>query len=215
MRNESNQFNSLPGFGAMKQLGDKYMAAGFGREFAWMDLANSLEWNGFGQLTDHLQNHVWLRDMLKHWNLASGIPRPIPMDNIVALRALLRRLAAKVHSEASLRARDIAALNAYLNVAVRVKLFLARDALRSELVPLEPGWPWILARIAASFGDMQALARPDRLKYCVNEGCKWIFYDQTKANTRRWCNDRTCGNRDRVRRARARKNTTPKRPAVR
>jgi predicted RNA-binding Zn ribbon-like protein len=96
------------------------------------------------------------------------------------------------------------ALNSFLSVPVRIKLFQHQNGVQSELVPLRGGWPWILSRIAASFAEMLALNRPDRLKYCPNEGCKWIFYDRTKANTRRWCNDRTCGNRDRVRRSRDR-----------
>jgi predicted RNA-binding Zn ribbon-like protein len=109
-------------------------------------------------------------------------------------------------------ARDLQSLNSYLNVPVRVKLFQHQNGVHPELVPLRGGWPWILSRIAASFAEMLALNRADRLKYCPNEGCKWMFYDRTKANTRRWCNDRTCGNRDRVRRARARKKPPRGRP---
>lgn len=183
---------------------DPYRAAGFGREFAWLDLANTLEWNGFGEVTDHLRDPSWLGRMLHHWNLAEQVPRPAPSGKLIALRSLLRRVAAKLHSGGTLDARDVAALNAYLNVPARQKLFQRQNGVHSELVPLHAGWPWILSRIVASFEEMLARHRVDRLKYCPNEGCRWIFYDQTKANTRRWCNDRTCGNRDRVRRARTR-----------
>jgi predicted RNA-binding Zn ribbon-like protein len=195
---------------AMKRFEDNYTAAGFGREFAWLDLANTLEWDGYGKVTDHLSDPTWLSRILKHWNLASQVPRPVPSGRLVALRSLLRDLAAKLSSGKSIDTRDIAALNAYLNVPARVKLFQRQNGVRSELLPLQAGWPWILSRFAASFAEMLALDRPDRLKYCPNEGCKWIFYDQTKGNTRRWCNDRACGNRDRVRRARSRnKKTAP------
>jgi predicted RNA-binding Zn ribbon-like protein len=54
---------------------------------------------------------------------------------------------------------------------------------------------------------------PRRLKICPNRGCRWVFYDRTKGKTRVWCNDRTCGNRERVRRARAAHKQ--KRPATR
>jgi len=43
-----------------------------------------------------------------------------------------------------------------------------------------------------------------RVKICRNADCRWVFYDTTKARSRRWCSDKVCGNRDRVRRARAR-----------
>jgi predicted RNA-binding Zn ribbon-like protein len=186
---------------------DNFVAAGFGREFLWLDLANTLEWDGYGKLTDHLRDSSWIAAILKHWNLAGQLPRPVPLRKLVALRGLLRRLAAKLIPGASLNSRDLAALNLYLKVPAREKLFQRQNGVRSELVPLHPGWPWLISRIAASFAEMLALGRPDRLKYCPNEGCKWVFYDQTKANTRRWCNDRSCGNRDRVRRARTRART--------
>jgi predicted RNA-binding Zn ribbon-like protein len=192
----------------MKQTINSFTAAGFGKEFAWLDLANSLEWNGYGKRTDHLRDPSWVGRVVKHWNLASTLPRSVPLAQIIALRALLRRMAEKLIAGDAIHERDLNALNSYLNVPVRVKLFQRQNGVHSELVPLRPGWPWILSRIAASFADMLALNRPDRLKYCPNEGCKWIFYDRTKGNTRRWCNDRTCGNRDRVRRARVRQRKT-------
>jgi len=188
----------------MKQRADNYVALGFGKEYAWLDLANSLEWNGYGKLTDHLQDPSWAAHIVKHWNLASSLPRSVPLAQLIALRTLLRRMAEKLFKGDVIDERDMNALNSYLNVPVRVKLFQRQNGVHSELVPLRDGWPWILSRIAASFAEMLALNRSDRLKYCPNEGCKWIFYDRTKANTRRWCNDRTCGNRDRVRRARQR-----------
>jgi predicted RNA-binding Zn ribbon-like protein len=188
----------------MKSRADNYVALGFGKEFAWLDLANSLEWNGYGKLTDHLRDPSWAACIVNHWNLASPPSCPIPVAQLIALRALLRRMAEKLITGDALDERDLNALNSYLNVPVRVKLFQRQNGVHSELVPVRPGWPWILSRIAASFAEMLKLNRPDRLKYCPNEGCKWIFYDRTKANTRRWCNDRTCGNRDRVRRSRNR-----------
>jgi predicted RNA-binding Zn ribbon-like protein len=184
---------------------DNYVAAGFGKEFAWLDLANSIEWDGYGKVTDHLNDSTWAAHIVKHWNLASTLLRPVPLAQLIALRALLRRMAEKLSASETIDERDLNALNSYLNVPVRMKLFQRKNGVHSELVPLQPGWPWILSRIAASFAEMLAMNRPDRLKYCPNEGSKWIFYDRTKANTRRWCNDRTCGNRDRVRRSRQKK----------
>src|SRR6202790_682592 len=181
-----------------------YEGAFFGREFAWLDLANPLEGNGYGKVTDHLRDAAWLNRILSHWSLAREVPRPVPRVKLVALRSLLRRLAAKLNAGRSLDTRDLAALNSYLSVPVRAKLFQRQNGVRSALVPIHEGWPWILSRFAASFAETLELNRPDRLKYCPNEGCKWLFYDRTKGNTRRWCNDRTCGNRDRVRRSRSR-----------
>lgn len=195
----------------MKISHDKFLATGFGKEFPWLDLANSLEWNGFGQLTDHLKNPAWLALFLEHWQLARQVPPPVPVAQLVSLRALLRRVAAKIISGAPVDARDLREINSRMNVPVRMQLFQRQNGVQSELVPVHQGWPWILSRIAASFGNMLAMNPNDRLKFCPNEGCRWIFYDQTKGNTRRWCNDRTCGNRDRVRRSRAEQKKKPAR----
>src|SRR5450755_4541495 len=54
----------------MKIRQDNYVAAGFGREFLWLDLANTLEWDGYGKLTDHLRDSSWIATILKHWTLA-------------------------------------------------------------------------------------------------------------------------------------------------
>lgn len=176
---------------------------GFGREFAWIDLANSYELDGFGRPTDHLKDSSWLAAFLQHWKFAHVRPHRVPYAELIELRTLLRRIAEKLAEGNSLNSHDVAALNLVLNIPASQQLFQHQNGLRTELVPLRPGWDWIFSRIVASFAEMMDLDRTDRMKICPNGGCRWIFYDGTKGNTRLWCNDRTCGNRERVRRARA------------
>jgi predicted RNA-binding Zn ribbon-like protein len=44
-----------------------------------------------------------------------------------------------------------------------------------------------------------------RTKRCEGLECGWLFFDTTKNKRRRWCEMRVCGNRAKVRAARARK----------
>lgn len=44
-----------------------------------------------------------------------------------------------------------------------------------------------------------------RTKRCAGLECGWLFFDATKNKRRRWCEMRVCGNRAKVRAARARK----------
>jgi predicted RNA-binding Zn ribbon-like protein len=200
----------------MMKTDNDYLSKGFGQQFVWLDLVNSQEWDGFGKPIDHLAKTPWLGMFLRYWNLARRVPRRVPQAKIVRLRALLRRIAENLAAGGSLDRKEVAALNAVLNVPACEKVFQRQNGFRSALVPVRPGWAWILSRIAASLTKMVAGNRLDRLKICPNTGCRWIFYDRTKGNTRRWCHDRTCGNRDRVRRARAaqknRKRAARKRP---
>jgi predicted RNA-binding Zn ribbon-like protein len=180
-----------------------YRSAGFGSQFAWLDFVNSQERDGFGRLTDHLRNPLWLANFLRHFHLADPLPPSVPHRALADLRELLRGVAENLASGHTLSASDLRTLNAALMVPARPKLFQHQNGFRIELFPLRSGWPWILSRIAASLADTLTHYDRERVKICANDGCRWAYYDVTKGSTRRWCSDRTCGNRDRVRRARA------------
>src|SRR5438128_575343 len=48
-----------------------------------------------------------------------------------------------------------------------------------------------------------ARAEAQRLRPCADTSCAWLFMDTTRNRTRRWCDMKSCGNRDKVRRFRA------------
>jgi predicted RNA-binding Zn ribbon-like protein len=187
----------------MKTSNDTFGVAGFGKVAPWVDLVNSEEWNGFGKLTDHLVNPRWLATFLRHWELYPFPSKDVPRRNLVRLRSLLRRAAEKLAAGGSLGQRELSTLNQVLNVPVRQRLVQDQNGFRAETVPARRDWTWVMARIAASFGEMLANHDVERVKICANSDCRWVFHDPTKARSKRWCNDRTCGNRARVRRARA------------
>jgi predicted RNA-binding Zn ribbon-like protein len=66
------------------------------------------------------------------------------------------------------------------------------------------------ATIASSFAHFLAEDAPGRLRFCANEGCRYVFIDRSPTGRRRWCDMRTCGNQAKVaaHRARARAQTT-------
>ncbi|MFC2078855.1 CGNR zinc finger domain-containing protein [Candidatus Bipolaricaulota bacterium] len=45
-----------------------------------------------------------------------------------------------------------------------------------------------------------------RVRECQGKGCHWLFVDRTCNRNRRWCDMATCGNREKVRQFRVRKN---------
>ena len=180
-----------------------YRQSGFGGQFAWLDFVNSQERDGFGCLTDHLRNPLWLANFLRHFHLADSLPPSVPLRALGDLREFLRGIAENLAAGRTPGASDLRTLNAALMVPARQKLFQHQNGFRAELFPVRSGWPWILSRIVASLADTLTRYDCKRVKICANDGCRWAYYDVTKGSTRRWCNDRTCGNRDRVRRARA------------
>jgi predicted RNA-binding Zn ribbon-like protein len=60
---------------------------------------------------------------------------------------------------------------------------------------------WEIARTVARLLTSPRLAR---VRACAAEDCGWWFLDDTKNASRRWCDMKICGNRDKVRRFRER-----------
>jgi predicted RNA-binding Zn ribbon-like protein len=44
-----------------------------------------------------------------------------------------------------------------------------------------------------------------RLKACARDSCRWVFYDQSKNQSKRWCSMQVCGNRTKTKAYRDRK----------
>src|SRR5882724_5208 len=130
-----------------------YRKAGFGSQFAWIDLVNSHEREGFGRLTDHLRNPSWLTNFLRHFHLADPVPASAPRRALADLREFLRGIAENLAAGRSLSTSDIRTLNTALMVPGRQKLFQDQNGFRTEISPVRSGWPWILSRVAASLAD--------------------------------------------------------------
>jgi predicted RNA-binding Zn ribbon-like protein len=64
------------------------------------------------------------------------------------------------------------------------------------------GRPWWPVAVSA----VELLSSPElaRVRECEGRGCGWLFLDESRSHTRRWCSAASCGNRERVRRYYAR-----------
>ena len=64
----------------------------------------------------------------------------------------------------------------------------------------EPLWPvlWSLSALLTS-------EDAGRLGFCQAEGCGWFFVDESPNHARTWCSSEVCGNRERARRAYAKR----------
>jgi predicted RNA-binding Zn ribbon-like protein len=61
-----------------------------------------------------------------------------------------------------------------------------------------------LARVTEPLVQELAAGHPERLRVCANDLCRWVFYDESHAGRRRWCDMASCGNRAKAARHRAR-----------
>ncbi|MEO8718724.1 MAG: CGNR zinc finger domain-containing protein, partial [Burkholderiales bacterium] len=90
----------------------------------------------------------------------------------------------------------------------------ARTASFGRLAPTAEGYEWgvdanaaaldaALRPLASSALELLTSSRLARLRRCGNETCYWLFLDETRNGSRRWCEMASCGNLMKVRRHRA------------
>jgi predicted RNA-binding Zn ribbon-like protein len=182
----------------------EFIKHGHGKTGPWFDLVNSEEWDTYGRRTDHFSNPAWLPFFLRRWNFAKPNRAKFPAANWKQLRVTLRRICKTAAQQKPFSAADIRALNHFLKVLGQMQLLQRQNALQLQFMPEVSGWNWILAETARSFADLLSRGDSLRIKTCRNPVCRWVFFDQTKGKTRCWCDDKICGNRERVRRARSR-----------
>ena len=92
---------------------------------------------------------------------------------------------------------------------------LAGAYANARLVPHDGALQWVasaeddldrvLWEIGRAAGRLVVSPRLARVRACAAEDCGWWFVDDTKNRSRRWCDMKLCGNREKLRRFRARK----------
>lgn len=179
-----------------------------------LDFANTLDW----RLTDDPVELIPDYAALLAWSQRRGT---LPARALARLRDQdgAGSAAREVMSEAHLLRSQIWSLAEELIAGRRARLGPLNDRL-TEL-PSQPGlrahdgryvfdldgsdprqalWPvlWSLAALLASEDAA-------RLGSCRAQGCGWYFVDESPNRSRTWCSSEVCGNRERVRRAYARR----------
>ncbi len=176
----------------------------------WAELINS-DWHdylGQGRDEDRLDRPVWLAELLSRWGLPGlDAESPVTRRRLRELRALLSRLALKLHDGKPLTTRDLADLNAFLDRETVVRrLRRDEDGYTLHYMPVKGSLNAVLSEIAGSFAYMLTEGDPTRIRICENPDCRWVIYDRSKNRTRRWCEGPTgCGNLIKVRRHRERR----------
>ena len=126
------------------------------------------------------------------------------LERLLTTRTALRDVAhAVAHEEAPSR-KAIDEVNRALAARERVELVAADDGVRLGHSHVGDVVDDALARIAEPIVREIGNGNDDRIRICANDTCRWIFYDESRAGRRRWCDMATCGNRAKARRHRER-----------
>jgi predicted RNA-binding Zn ribbon-like protein len=173
----------------------------------WIEFVNSdaRDHRGHGQDEDRLDDPAWVRAWRDRWELGRvDLQRAEHRSALKELRALLRGMVQAIVDGAPLADADVDTLNRHLDARpVHSRLERVDDDYRVKLVPTTRGIGAVLFAIAVSFAEFLVEGDRRRLKTCENPDCGWVFYDETRSRTRRWCAP-VCGNLIKVRRFRER-----------
>jgi len=146
---------------------------------------------------------VWRRAFLTHWGYRVRDPDDTDaIADLAALRAVVRD-ALEVHISRQRLPRSLRmALEAQMNRApTRLAMSSRPGGYELSLQRLGDDWEVVIAEVATSAGRLISERR--RLKVCANPHCSWMFVDESRPGTRRWCEVSICGSLVNVRRHRA------------
>ena len=174
-----------------------------------LEFANTRFWRGREQQTETLNSSD---DLLK-WCVDAAIPPPAierlrvwwqahprrgaqAFGEAIELREAVYRIFRAVAEGTSPAAADLDTLNhALAEAPPRSQLVRSDGAYAWSLADLKLEVTALLAPVIWAAGDL--LIEPARVKVrrCANDECVWLFLDDSKSATRRWCDMKACGNR--------------------
>jgi predicted RNA-binding Zn ribbon-like protein len=128
------------------------------------------------------------------------------------LRESLYRVISAAADEQRQPAEDLATLNAHLPAAyrharlapLRGRLALAFDETAHPSSLTQP----IAGPVMRAAIDLLTTDAIRRVRSCADRSCAWLFVDATRSGSRRWCDMKVCGNRNKVRNFRSRADLT-------
>lgn len=186
-----------------------------------LDFINTASARTVGPLKDRLGSY----DDLVAWAAAAhALPDCVPadllkaaaqhpriaartLDDARALREALYRVFKAFAAGASAPAADMALLNAGFRRANAHRTLCCNKPNAHGAPTFE--WAWdqggaeldrVLWPVVLAAADLLTAGEPARLKECGGHDCSWLFLDQSKNRSRRWCSMQDCGNRVKAKR---------------
>ncbi|WP_339307847.1 CGNR zinc finger domain-containing protein [Paenibacillus sp. FSL R5-0519] len=177
----------------------------------WTDFVNSdyHDWRGGDRSEDRLGKANWQQEFLDRWQLQASVPAS-PEDELLMrnFRNDLLALGARLSSGASLTDEEKQWLNGVMEAGhVKRTLTTIDQGLKLQLIAVEAHWQQVMAEVAADFATTLVEGEGGRIRICDNSDCRWMFYDDTRSRTQKYCDDKMCGNLMKVRRFRAKRKT--------
>ena len=185
------------------------------REDLCLAYANTRFWRGSPTPTEKLHE---LTDLLAWLEQSAGLSAPAVQPlrswarehprkaaalftDAIALREALFRTFGAFAAGEPVRDADFATLrHAIADAPVRRQLARAEPGYAWRVEALQPTAADLLVPVLWSAGDLMLRTGERRVRQCANDKCLWLFLDESKSGTRRWCDMSACGNRAKAQR---------------
>lgn len=137
---------------------------------------------------------------LRALNRLEKIEKEAVMHAVPQLRETLRNIFSAIAHDRPSDSSDLAQLNNYLEEALQHRRLskngrtFAWGWMDPEMDAASPLWPIVL-----DAAELLASERLTLVRECDSETCGWLFLDNSKNHSRRWCDMKTCGNRFKAR----------------
>jgi predicted RNA-binding Zn ribbon-like protein len=180
------------------------------RDDLCLDYANTRSWRGSAAPTERLHD---ISDLLGWIERSAGVPpralrqirtwaREHPgmavtlFDRAIGTRETIYRIFSTLADGDAVRDQNFAVLrDAIADAPARRELVRSESQYAWRIEGLGPLVAHLLAPVLWSAGDLMLNLGRRRVRRCANEKCLWLFLDESKSGTRRWCDMASCGNR--------------------
>lgn len=166
------------------------------------------EWiSGFGDLVDWLEageaiSHMQARRWRRAGEAAPGAAATA-WRQAITLREVLFRVFNAAARGVDAERDDLQVIEAAFTASLASSRFERSDENYTwQLTPEAAAPRTIVQPIVKSAVDLLTSKSLSRLRRCGSETCFWLFLDETKNRSRRWCEMASCGNLAKVRRHR-------------
>jgi predicted RNA-binding Zn ribbon-like protein len=182
-----------------------------------LDFANTvsnrkISWKRWDELTEY-------SDLLAFATQSLYLPVELAREFLTISRAEPRATARAMEDARKLREAIYRVFTAYIErrQASVEDLTLIRDVMieswkHKRLAPVGRRYLWltkqeegvklesVLWPIASSAADLLTSDRLQKVRMCEADTCAWLFLDESRNHSRRWCDMKVCGNREKARR---------------
>lgn len=174
-------------------------------DFACLEYINSKCCETHLPYREKLRDAAWLEHFCQRWELPVPDGSEQTIEILACFREELREMVLRLCVGRALSSGDIGTINACLLAgSPQKRLVVKNEGLCLVDQPQASGFERFLYGIALSFAQLVTQNPTRYLKQCRNPECGWIFYDDSKSHTKKWCGSR-CASLMKVRRYRAQK----------